>query len=79
MTQDQVEKFITELSSEIQKSFLGLKIIGWESVEYEFEMELSDTGGVSWNEYDKEPWAGRAIYHKRRVEREATYYSTLFC
>ena len=37
MTQDQVEKFITELSSEIQKSFLGLKIIGWESVEYEFE------------------------------------------
>ena len=35
MTQDQVEKFITELSSEIQKSFLGLKIIGWESVEYE--------------------------------------------
>lgn len=42
------------------------------------EMELSDTGGVSWNEYDKEPWAeGR--YITREEWREATYYSTLFC
>lgn len=70
MTQDQVEKFITELSSEIQKSFLGLKIIGWESVEYEFEMELSDMSGVSWNEYDKEPLAeGRYITREEWREK----------